>query len=307
MKNSTTDCATAAELFPWYLNGTLSPEEAEDLEAHLETCPKCRQEHRETAFAAATYNAHPTSEQLVRYAFHELAMGSERSLLEDHLKFCSTCADEVALIEGSRDRQHEETPAALDPTPAAAPLPFKKPPQKAAPATSSWQLGAIAASLLAVLAVGYWMLQLDSPEGSGAGGGAAMAGLEAPAPGLPGGGGDESSRGDFSIVATSPGDLELAPSGETILVLESRASEIRLTLDFEGPVPEGLTEVEVLDSVQRRLWRGGVLEPSGASRILVTLPADTLREGEFQLRLRRRSGARLQTAGSAPFRVEDHR
>ncbi len=33
-----------AELLPWFVNETLSPEERQTVEQHLETCPQCRQE-----------------------------------------------------------------------------------------------------------------------------------------------------------------------------------------------------------------------------------------------------------------------
>lgn len=295
MKNEPIDCAAAAELFPWYLNGTLAPDESASIEAHLESCPRCRQEHRETAFAAAAYNAHPSAEQLVRYAFHEVSLGPQRTLLEDHLRGCSSCAEELRLVEASRDRQHADAGETLE-IPSGtmpAPLPFRRPEPRP---SGAWRLGAIAASIVAILAAGYWLWNLGSPSGSVGSGGPAIAGIEGPGGDLP-----PAADGGLRVVAATSGTFDPASS---VLRLAERASEVELTLTFDGAPPEGTAELEVLDSVGRRLWRGSALEAIGGSRFQARLPVEALPEGELTLRVRRRQGGRSVPYAQTSLQVE---
>ncbi|MEM7544894.1 MAG: zf-HC2 domain-containing protein [Pseudomonadota bacterium] len=43
-KTSTSEHQRAWDLLPWYINGTLGPEEAEFTERHIASCPECRAE-----------------------------------------------------------------------------------------------------------------------------------------------------------------------------------------------------------------------------------------------------------------------
>ncbi len=310
MKNLAIDCGSAAELLPWYLNGTLGQEESAALEAHMESCPGCRQEHRDTSFAAAAFNTHATADQLVRYAFHQVSMGPERTLLEDHLRICSRCAEELKLVEASRDRQHEDMDVSFE-TPAAeipAALPFRRSPFRRSPfrrspfrrsqsrSAQGWQLGAIAASLLAILAAGYWLWNLGSTAGTVGDTGPATAGLEGPGISLPAG-----SESGLRVIAASSGTFD---EGASVLRLEARTSEVELTFAFDGPPPEGPAEIDVLDSVGRRLWRGSALTPLGDSRFQARLPIEAFPVGELTLRVRRRDGGRLVTFAETSILVE---
>ncbi|MCB1036830.1 MAG: zf-HC2 domain-containing protein [Acidobacteria bacterium] len=298
MKNSPVDyCSTVAELLPWYLNGTLEAEELAAVEAHLEGCPRCRQEHRETAFAAAAFNTHPAPEQLIRFAFHEMPLGAERSVLEAHLRLCAACSEELGLIEASRDRQHQASDEAPLPiSGVSAPLPFRSRP-KAGTTSRSWRMGAIAASLLAILAAGYWMWSLELGSHGIGSGGPATAGLETPGGKLP------AAESSFLVVAAQPGTLSASPDGGMRLVLAPGSSEAVPTLRFPEGVPSGSLELDVLDSSQRRLWGGSSLETLGPNELQTVLPAEALPVGELSLRLRRRQGAGRGTVGRSRLTV----
>ena len=90
------DCTRAAELIPWYLNGTLEAAERADLEKHLASCAACRAERAEAEAALVLFGGHPSAEMLVDYAFG--APEAPRDLIEAHLSGCDACADELAMV-----------------------------------------------------------------------------------------------------------------------------------------------------------------------------------------------------------------
>jgi anti-sigma factor RsiW len=101
-------CDEARERLPWLGNGSLSPEEAAAVEAHLAACHACREEREATRLAARLFATHPSPADLVAYTFGDLA-GAEREAIAGHLATCAACAGEQALSAESRRREPSVT------------------------------------------------------------------------------------------------------------------------------------------------------------------------------------------------------
>ena len=308
------DCTWAAETLPWYLNGTLDADETRNLEAHLESCPVCRQEHRETAFAAAAHSAHPPAEELVDFVFHRLALSSRRGVVERHLKACPTCALEVRLAEASRDTLAElDAEGADEPArtpPQAVPVVRQLRPRKAI-AADWWRSAALAASLAAIIGAGFWLWNLepgsvDLAQGPGTeSGGEARASVGPSLPQLP----SASPQGaKASLVSIHPGALTVGAGagGVDSVELPSDAQELRITLLLPEATVGALLELQVLNVGDRVVWRGGVLRPAGDGLFTATLPLEFLPRGACSLRVRQRDGDRSETLAILPIELIRH-
>lgn len=133
------DCRQIIELLPWFLNGSLSPEEKRRVHVHLKDCDDCRAELGETLFVAKLCSAHPETAALVDLVF--ASSGADHQALEQHLAICPDCAEQVALLRCSASLQG----AVKTPVPVVA--------RRVA---RVWRPIAIAASLLSVIALGGW-------------------------------------------------------------------------------------------------------------------------------------------------------
>ena len=139
------DCQQAAELMPWYLNGTLDAAERAELEEHLGGCDVCRAELRETETARVLFGGHPTAGLLVDYAFDRPE--APRDVVEAHL------ADLRRLCRRAG-------PGARQPAPAgrraggAAPRADRAAAAAGARARPRWRAAAVAAAVLGLIGVG---------------------------------------------------------------------------------------------------------------------------------------------------------
>jgi hypothetical protein len=93
--------AAEHELVPFLAAGTLAEEERAGVRAHVETCSDCREElQRSQELVGALRQLHLSSEEVVAAAWGDVPPPS-------HLRACSRCRDEVALVrrvnEGLRD------------------------------------------------------------------------------------------------------------------------------------------------------------------------------------------------------------
>lgn len=299
MENLGTTCKQTAELLPWYLNDTLGAEEKAQVEAHLESCAACRQEHRETAFAAAAYASHPPAEDLVSFAFHQLTLSRRRAVVERHLKICPDCREELRLIEESRDSlaSLEAEGADEPPRTSSQVVPIFRPKK----AQASWGRSALlAASLAAVLGAGIWLWS-QQPQGGAAGpgsSGSTMAGM----------GGERATAGDSAeaaMTAVTPGNLvsRAGSNGGALLELPSGIQQVTLTVRLPESAAGASLELQVLNARGRRIWSGGTLSPLGDGLYEVVLPAEGLPQGEGALHVRKRSGGGFSTVARIPLEV----
>ncbi len=143
-------CDEVVQRLPWFLNGSLGPEERSEIRGHLADCAACRAALAETRIGYRIFSAHVPSEALVDYAWDRTPEGLDSGLVERHLEDCPECAAELELIRTSR-RLAEEPDVVLlrprqRPATAVAPPRFYR----------AWQATALAATLGGVVAFSAW-------------------------------------------------------------------------------------------------------------------------------------------------------
>jgi anti-sigma factor RsiW len=105
-----TDASTehvVRELLPWYLTGTLDPDEAAAFRDHLAGCAECREEaeiHEKIRSEIARHGKafledHPSAERLVDAVSGALAAEDEAAVRR-HLALCDACAREASWAAG---------------------------------------------------------------------------------------------------------------------------------------------------------------------------------------------------------------
>jgi hypothetical protein len=266
-------CAEAIELLPWLLNGTLEAGEAQRVRAHLDSCRSCRNELGETRWAAAVFAAHASAEALVALAWDQPAEGVDLDLVRRHVKNCTACAEELALVRESRGLETSAVPHRL-----TRPVPFIA------------RYGSLAAAL--IVAFGSGVLWRSQPRETGP----SVSEIErrrlagrvgeleqevdrlrqeaaAPEPNVP-------------VVEVLPDSaVQRSPtSAETRLVLPRGARFVALVLSSDraaGPV-----SVELRDAAGETAWKGSDLTPGPLGGYTLGLPAALLAEGKYTVVLR---------------------
>ncbi|MBX2991431.1 MAG: hypothetical protein KF749_09695 [Bacteroidetes bacterium] len=147
------------ELLPLYVSGSLSAEQEKDVQQALEAHPQLKEEllfwqgMKQATLADAAYaQQHPSAEQIVRFAGGTLPAGEEWLLVENHLRSCESCRDELSLIQEST----QETRTVRKPASTLSLFSFLTGRKFLRPA--------LAFSLLAVvIAVGIYLKSNESP------------------------------------------------------------------------------------------------------------------------------------------------
>lgn len=106
--NNSKECKDKTrELLPWYLNRTLSEDEAKKVEEHLEECLMCRRELEELRWLSSEIkeldetpvSPHIRSEKLVIFAEEPEKLSSEEiTAVEKHLDSCPSCLKELQVL-----------------------------------------------------------------------------------------------------------------------------------------------------------------------------------------------------------------
>ena len=96
------------EILPWYVNGSLSPEEARKVEAHLKDCPTCQKELQEIRTLSSGIKEHEDvfasthieSEKLVVFAEEPESLDPEDiAATVKHLQSCPECYVELQTLK----------------------------------------------------------------------------------------------------------------------------------------------------------------------------------------------------------------
>lgn len=146
------ECEQVAELLPWFQNGTLEGPEHQFVRAHLAHCGECLRELAETTFARSVYEQHVPADVLVNLAYDLPIVAAQHDLFDRHLSACSECTDQLDMVRASRRLQSEEEEEAR---PVVVPLVSRG--AVSWQRSPVWQYGAIAATLLFVIAAGGWL------------------------------------------------------------------------------------------------------------------------------------------------------
>ncbi len=96
------DCQQAAELLPWWMNGSLEAEERRQVDDHLAACASCHHELDETADAWQMMSWHIPSLALAEFAEGLEPSGLDRDLVARHLEECASCRAEAELATPGR-------------------------------------------------------------------------------------------------------------------------------------------------------------------------------------------------------------
>lgn len=153
------DTERARELLPWLLNGSLEEPERGELIAALHGDEELRRDLAETRAAGEIFARHLSAEDLVAHVFGaptELSVAR----IEAHLALCERCAEELALTRESRSL--EQAPQGAE---GARPdvLPFRRP-AAATVGAGAWRALALAASLLAMVGLGGWLVTWNASQ-----------------------------------------------------------------------------------------------------------------------------------------------
>src|SRR6185436_14787440 len=118
-------CDEVVQRLPWFLNGSLAPEERSEIRGHLADRAACRAALAETRIGYRIFSAHVPSAALVDYAWDRTPEGLDSGLVERHLEDCPECSAELELIRTSRRLAEEPEVALLRPKarPATAAAP----------------------------------------------------------------------------------------------------------------------------------------------------------------------------------------
>ncbi|HTQ78456.1 MAG TPA: zf-HC2 domain-containing protein [Thermoanaerobaculia bacterium] len=285
------NCQEAIERLPWWLNGSLEPEERREVEEHLAGCDACRQALGETRLAWEVFDQHIPSEALVAYAFDEAPEGIDPALFERHLAGCPQCAAELEMVRASRLLGEREEVAILAPrsgSPAAPERPRRR--------ERGWQAAALAAGLTSVIAIGGWLRAVESyrqtPRQGSAVAAAALPPLLSPT----------------TAHEITPLDTRGQAQPTVLAVADTRAT---LVLDPTRGDTFKKHSAELLDSQGRRL---GSLElasaaagPAGAGAPVegwsINLEVRRLTPGEYAIQVYGTDGAAPVPTGRYPFTV----
>ena len=106
-----TDCKNELKsLLPWYLNQTLSDDEAKKVEAHLKECPMCQKELEELRWISSGVKEHKEvivsphieSEKLVLFSeMPENLDPDEAAAIVKHLQSCALCNEELQILKSA--------------------------------------------------------------------------------------------------------------------------------------------------------------------------------------------------------------
>jgi anti-sigma factor RsiW len=157
------NCQEAILRLPWWLNGSLEPEERREVKEHLAGCAPCREALEETRLAWEIFGQHIPTEALVAYAANaadaanatDTPDGADRidpALLERHLADCPECTAELDMVRASLLlTEHGDVPL-LTPRPVSPKAPGQKRRRE-----RGWQAAALAAGLTGLVAIGGWV------------------------------------------------------------------------------------------------------------------------------------------------------
>jgi anti-sigma factor RsiW len=321
-------CEQAIELLPWLLNGTLEPQEREEVRQHLRTCERCREALPETQTAWRLFDEHLPTEALVALAYGETPAGLDPASAEQHLASCAQCAAELELARMSRRLEDEENVALF---PGATSR------QVRGEESRSWRSAALAAGLAGVVALSGWVhsaRQLDLTSDRLAAAARETGGrAEAPAtpPPVAAGSGDQALRQQLAAAQAQMERLETLQkqSDEAVTQAQQQLAQIQkergprinsFTEDLGNPdavraeasreqVPadrdahlllqkskdEGLPEsreIQILDQAGKVVWQDTGLIPDKHGSYSLGWPAGFLAPGQYTVQLFTQEGGK---------------
>jgi hypothetical protein len=276
------DCQGVSERLPWLVAGSLSAAEADEVRAHLESCPRCREELDETRRAADVFGAHVPTSILVDLAWDRPVSDADSSLATAHLAACPECREELDLARESRRLESAE---AARSTPVRRPLPVTF---------------LLPASLAAGLLLGYVLAPRHPPvppvtaepdprvaqlEQESARLRGLVESLEAAARTV-------RPRINLPLFELTPALVRRGGAGTpTDIPIPAGAAEIVLLLAGEDP-PGTTASIAIHDGSGREVWKAEGLVSGPPGGFVVTVPAAMLPAGVYSLALDRARGPR---------------
>ena len=276
------DCDATSERLPWLLNGSLEPEEAQQVRGHLAACAHCRAEMEETRSAAVVFGAHVPTAAILQLAWDRPLEGLEPALVRAHLDDCAECREELTLARESRRLESSQPEGGTRRRSRAWPL-------------------MLPATLAAGLVVGVWWGGRDrEPPAAGSPSHpariealerevsqlrTAAARLESAARQA------RAPRLNLPIFEVLPGRvLRGDGEGEAQVVVPAGATDVALLLSTD--VPAGTrAALSIEDNKGLEVWHGDGLVSGPPGGYVVTLPVELLPDGSYVLKVRPQRGA----------------
>ncbi len=222
---------------------------------------------------------HLPPEQLAAY-HHDLLSAEDEETAREHLAACRMCSDlllETIRFEGDGAQDETRAPGVVDfeaeadwrslqarlheeePANEATGMPAQRSAPAASAATSRWALG-LAASLLATVGLGIWVVQLESE----------LAALRQP-------------QTNLEIISLEPDGFTRGDLDEVTV----RGASDRFVVILNPSLPaDSEHEIEILDSDGRLVWAGKRLSPTDLGTFYLELSRSLLPPGTYSIRLR---------------------
>src|SRR5262245_14314128 len=299
-----------AALIPWYVNGTLAPDERRRVEEHLAACAECRgllEDLRELSplvrSGAGALEDHPHAQHLECYAADSAALERELAAwIRSHVGTCEACSEVLLILQQELERSATGARVAALPANRGRPVSFEglRAERSTVPAFLSRTLlrpEMAAVYLLLLLAIPVFRALMPGPAPSP---GATLP--TSPRPMSPWGGAVE-----LPVLSAS----HRGGTGTLVVTVEAGQPVVPIGVELGVPdlVPSSSVRFAVESASSAVEWSDDlpaervVASMRGSGLVTLLIPAERLSEGRHRLVVRRLDRTDSRPLLEAPFEI----